>query len=729
LLCLANPLQAFPSWPLWLASPGARDNANDPKSWLFRPTAVPVANPFPTQTFTALGTASFTPSVTASPSASATPTQSATLSDSQTYTATPSISPTFTASGTINLSSSPTSTDSFSPTPTLSPTVTQTPSWTPTWSPSPSPSNTSTSSPSGTPSSTASPTPTPSNSPSPSPSVTPQLEGATLSYDEYEAEAASYTGTLIGPSTTMAMNGGSLATEMAAESSGREAVKLSAAGQHITFTTLHQCNSIVVRYIIPDAAGGGGINATLSCYVNGVFNQELHMTSVYNWDYGANMNYTVTGGVNQPGYNKSPAAGSAFHLYDETHALLGSEVPAGSTITLQVGASDTATYYVIDLIDLEDVPAAASMPGGFVSITSPPYNAVNDGVTDNSAAIQSCLSANTQVWIPPGNFACTSAALNVPAGTTVQGAGMWYSTLSGYYATLNLNGSNTTFSDFLLSGGTTNRDDNSPDCGFNNGGGTGSSITHVWVEHEKCGYWMNSGGNTSNGMVITGCRFRDLYADGVNLNQGSSNCTVTQCHFRNTGDDSLAEWSQASPTPVNVNNTFSYNTIQCPWRADCIAMYGGNSTNVIYNVCSDTLNQAGIIAETGFNSRAFGGTTLIQNNTLTRAGGLYGGANYGALDFWANQLNLAGAFTVDGMTISNAYFSGIHFNGPNNAGGVTVTNTQINSPGFYGIQATSGTLGTVTITTTVVTSPGVAGLQNASGGSFIIVSGTGDVGW
>ena len=189
------------------------------------------------------------------------------------------------------------------------------------------------------------------------PTQTPAMApvGATLPYDEYEAEAATYTGTRLGPSTTQAMNGGNLQAEMAAESSGRQAVQLNATGQYVRFTTLRQCNSIVVRYIIPDSGGGGGITATLNCAVNGPgvnMNQELQMSSAYSWNYG---------GWGYP-YNKNPSGGNPFHLYDETHALFGVEVPAGSTITLTKTNADTAAYYVVDLIDLEDVAAPLSQP-------------------------------------------------------------------------------------------------------------------------------------------------------------------------------------------------------------------------------------------------------------------------------------------------------------------------------------------------------------------------------
>jgi hypothetical protein len=575
----------------------------------------------------------------------------------------------------------------------------------------------------------------------PSPSVTPTaLVGATLPYIEYEAESATaYTGTLIGPNTKMAINGGTIGgplpsaalnAEAAAESSGREAVALTAQGQSVQFTTQKQCNSIVVRYIIPDAAGGGGINATLSCYVNGTFNQELAMTSVFDWDYGnSNMSYSYSNGVNQAGYDKTPSAGTAFHLYDETHAMLGEEVPANSTITLQVGPGDTAAYYVIDFIDLEDVVAPLSMPAGFVSIAASPYNAVSSPYgtsttalgADCSAAIQACVNANTHVWIPAGNFACLSAAIHVRAGVTIAGAGMWYSGLSGYYATLNLTGSNSVFSNFYLDGYTTNRDDGSSDCGFNNGGGTGSSVTDVWVEHEKVGYWMSQGSAVSNGMTITGCRFRDLYADGVNINEGSSNCTVTQCNFRNTGDDSLASWSQ-SGYAANTNNTFSYNTIQNPWRADGLALYGGSSNIIENNICSDTLDQSGIMIDQGFNSTTFSGDSVISDNEVIRDGG-YFDAQYGAIDLWGNQAALAGAFSISNLQIQSPTYMGVEFNGDDTSGG-TFNDVSITSSGAYpGIEVESGTSGTTMFSNTVVV-PASNALQN--NGSMTVNEGSGN---
>ncbi len=60
-----------------------------------------------------------------------------------------------------------------------------------------------------------------------------------------------------------------------AESSQRECVKLDAMGQYVQFTAQAAANALILRYSVPDTAGGGGTNYTLSLYTNGVLAEEL----------------------------------------------------------------------------------------------------------------------------------------------------------------------------------------------------------------------------------------------------------------------------------------------------------------------------------------------------------------------------------------------------------------------------------------------------------------------
>lgn len=50
-----------------------------------------------------------------------------------------------------------------------------------------------------------------------------------------------------------------------------------------------------------------------------------------------------------------------------------------------------------------------------VSVTDPMYGAKGDGVTDDTAAIQNCISANAYVFFPPGKTFKTTATIAVPA--------------------------------------------------------------------------------------------------------------------------------------------------------------------------------------------------------------------------------------------------------------------------------------------------------------------------
>ena len=57
---------------------------------------------------------------------------------------------------------------------------------------------------------------------------------------------------------------------------------------------------------------------------------------------------------------------------------------------------------------------------------------------------------------------------------------------------------------------------------------------------------------------------------------GVTNCTIEHNYLRNTGDDSIAMWSQAS-IGADEGNTIAHNTVQLPILANGIAVYGGIS--------------------------------------------------------------------------------------------------------------------------------------------------------
>jgi hypothetical protein len=356
----------------------------------------------------------------------------------------------------------------------------------------------------------------------------------------------------------------------------------------------------------------------------------------------------------------------------------------------------------------------------------------NDG-TDDGAAIQNCINAagtqNKEVWLPPGTYLDASTTLTVQ-NLKVQGAGMWRSIIQGASASFVCSGGGCQFSDLAIFGDVTLRDDAHGVHAFGGPFGANSRIDNVWMEHFTTGPWIGqSGSPPTEGMVISGCRIRDLYADGVNLNTSTSNTMVTQCNARSTGDDAFASWS--SGDGPNANNVFQFDTAQLPWRANCYAIYGGTSNTIEDSVCADTVTYPGILISQDFNSSPFSGTTSISRDSLLRSGGDMYGKNWGALTIYGLQMsNAITGIQIQSVDIDAATFSGIYLLGPDDAiQGLTLTDVTLANPGTYGIDVDPSATGTATATDVVVTNAGTAGLSNQAASVFTIDRGGGDVGW
>lgn len=113
--------------------------------------------------------------------------------------------------------------------------------------------------------------------------------GAAVDFVEQEAENSDTNGTVL-PFDTSAYT-------LAGEASGRRAVRLTAPGQYVEFTLTRPANAITVRYSIPDAPAGRGIDAPITLTVNGKRGPTLTLTSKYSWLY------------NQYPFTNDPSAG------------------------------------------------------------------------------------------------------------------------------------------------------------------------------------------------------------------------------------------------------------------------------------------------------------------------------------------------------------------------------------------------------------------------------------
>lgn len=470
----------------------------------------------------------------------------------------------------------------------------------------------------------------------------PKPRGASVPWTTYEAEDMTNHGsTILGPQY--------LPNLVAAEASGRRAVQLNATGQNIEFAAPAQANSLVVRYCVPDTAGGGGADYTLSLYQNGAFLQKLPLTSKYSWLYGA---YPFT---------NAPTAGSPRNFYDEVR-VSGLTINSNDTIRLTKDADDAASYYIIDLVDLENVAAPLTQPANSLSISN--YGAIADGVTDCTIAFRNCITAalsqGKTVWLPTGSYLITET-VNLPTNVTIQGAGVWHTKLIGssslYNVTpsrrLNLNGTgnNIQLSDFAIVGFLNYRNDSEGNDGLGGSFGTGSSIARVWVEHTKAAAWILN----SQGLVVDSCRFRNTLADGINLNLGMRSTIVTNCTARGTGDDAFAIWpAPGTPTYATGLNVITHCSAQVPFLANGGAIYGGESNRIEDCLFQDMPDGCGVLLSTTFPVSAnFAGTTVVQRCDLNRCGGSRAG-----LEICLQNRGISG-LNLNNLTITNSLTHGL----------------------------------------------------------------------
>ncbi|WP_372346243.1 CARDB domain-containing protein [Streptomyces sp. KL116D] len=580
--------------------------------------------------------------------------------------------------------------------------------------------------------------------------------GAAVPYVEYEAEDARYDGTLLTSDAERTFGH----TNFATESSGRKSVRLNSTGQYVEFTSTSATNSIVVRNSIPDAPGGGGQERTLSLYADGTFVQKLTLSSKHSWLYG---------NTDQPEGLTNTPGGDARRLFDESHALLAQTYPQGTTFRLQRDAGDDAAYYVVDLIDLEQVAPAASKPAECTSITA--YGAVpNDGV-DDTAAIQKAVTADQNgdidcVWIPAGQWRQEEKILTEDPqnrgqynqvgirDVTIRGAGMWHSQLYTLTPPQDAGGinhphegnfgfdidDNTKISDIAIFGsGTIRGGDGNQEggVGLNGRFGKNTKISNVWIEHANVGVWVGRDysnipelWNPGDGLEFTGMRVRDTYADGINFSNGTRNSTVYNSSFRNTGDDALAVWANkyVKDTSVDVghDNAFRNNTVQLPWRANGIAVYGGYGNKIENNLVSDTMNYPGIMLATDHDPLPFSGQTLIANNGLYRTGGAFWNEDqeFGAITLFAQGQDIPGV-TIRDTDIHDSTYDGIQFK----TGGGAMPDVKISdvtiskSNNGSGILAMGGARGSATLSNVRISDSRDGDVLVEPGSQFVINGG------
>ncbi|GID95065.1 discoidin domain-containing protein [Amorphoplanes digitatis] len=505
--------------------------------------------------------------------------------------------------------------------------------------------------------------------------------GANMPYDMYEAEDGQTGGgaAVVGPNRTVG--------DLAGEASGRRAVTLNSTGSYVQWTTRASTNTLVARFSIPD-----NTTSSINVYVNGTLNRTLPLTSKYAWLYGD---------------EKAPqnSGTGPRHIYDEANILLNGTVNAGSVIKLQKDSGNGGNI-AIDFINTEQVapvanpnPATYVVPAGFDQQS---VQAAFDAARMDSGKVG--------VYLPAGDYQTSNKFQVYGKALQVVGAGPWYTrfftpqtqseTDAGFRADATANGS--TFKNFAFFGNYTIRIDG-PGKVFDLANVSNITIDNVWAEHTVCLYW---GANTDH-MTIKNSRIRNLFADGVNMTNGSTDNLVDNNDARATGDDSFALFSAIDAGGSDeINNVYSNLSSTLTWRAAGIAVYGGYANTFKNIYIADTLVYSGITISSldfGYPMNGFGANppTVFDNISIVRAGG----------HFWGDQV-----FPAIWVFSASKVFQGIR-----------VSNVDIVDPTYSGIMFQTNYVGgqpQFPVKDTVFTNVSISGARK-SGDAYDAKSGYG----
>jgi hypothetical protein len=531
--------------------------------------------------------------------------------------------------------------------------------------------------------------------------------GAALPFVEYEAEALRNDGAIIGPDRRFGT--------LAAEASGRRAVRLDRDGQFVEAVLAAPADALTVRYAIPDSREGGGLDSAIGVYADGRRVATLPLTSRYAWYYGT-----------YP-FSNDPGQARAHHFYDHVRLRLDALLPAGTRISLRREPADRTAWTIIDLIDFERAPPPAPPPAGAISVVAfgaDPTGA-SSAVTAFRAAIARARGTGRPVWIPPGTYHIDRHL--IVDQVALIGAGHWHSILRGagvgLYGRRAPRGSrDVTLQDFAIIGEVAERKDHAQLAGVG-GALNRSMIAGLWIQHTKVGVWLDG---PMDGLVARDLRIFDQAADGLNFHRGVTNSVVENSFVRNVGDDGLAMWSHRTP---NAGNVFRRNTVIAPVLANGIAIYGGRDIVVSDNLVADTVTQGGgLHLGSRFNATPPGGDIVFSGNMVVRGGVMDPNWRFGVGAFWIYSLDhpiTAARVRVRDMVLVDSSEEAIQFLG-GRIDGVVLENVEIRGAGTTALQLQApGQALLRNVVADGLGGPGIA--EDASG--FRIVDGGGNRGW
>ncbi|MFM9277755.1 discoidin domain-containing protein [Paenibacillus jiagnxiensis] len=555
--------------------------------------------------------------------------------------------------------------------------------------------------------------------------------GANMPFTVLEAESSSNrtNGTVLAKNFTPG--------DFAGEASGRSAVRLDANGEYVEFTLTSPANAFVFRNAVAENTTG-----TISIYANGADIRNFTVTSKFSHVYATP---TTLGRLGYDNQGKK-----AYWLYEDSQLLLDKVYPAGTKIKIQKDAGDVPWIY-IDMIETEHVapPAQNPDPTKYVEVSK-------------SKSIEQALNEFRQdktkkgIFIPAGEWTLNKKISLYGRATQIIGAGPWHTKLVapqnrtntdvGFNIGSTANGS--VIKDLSAWGNYVYRVDG-PGKFIDGNGMQNVTIENVWAEHFICLYWgVNSSHNT-----FRNNRIKNIFADAINMTNGSSYNVIDNNYARGTGDDSFALFSAIdSGDSYNAGNQYTNLTATCVRRAAAFAVYGGQN-NVFRNLYgADTLTYPGLTISSlsfGYNTLGFGNKdTVIDGVTLDRTGGdfwtsvggddkINGYQNYGAVWFYGGDRDFKN-IVLKNVDINEPVYFGLMFQSksPENIPmqNVRIENININNPARYGIKlvvkAENGqgpAVGKASFTNVKIKNPGVQAIYGEDKSpDFKVIRGSGN---
>jgi hypothetical protein len=485
------------------------------------------------------------------------------------------------------------------------------------------------------------------------------------------------------------------------EASGGGFVELRNDGQFVEVSVTRKANGLVLRHCIPDAPNGGGQSATLGLYVNGQRVESLELSSKHNWLYGQ-------GTVGENGQRNEPT-GFPHVFWDESAHVLRQALQPGDRLRLQKDARDSAEFYRIDLLDLEDVPEPLPRPENSLSVAD--YGAPSGDADRDTAAILKCIadskSQGKSVWLPAGEY--RQNAVFTLDGIKVAGAGMWHTrivdavgdggerTWAGNIG-FKFSGEGPRVADLRIEGSVTTR--RSKGAKPFHGTSRYWELENVWITHTNTGIWM-----AGEKGKISGCRVRFTYADGININNGNTAETrqvlVENNHVRGSGDDGMAILchDQENGTGETSNITLRNNTIAAIWWGSGTSLAGGTGHTIENNHLADG---GGFVINLppAWKKRPLK-ESIVRGNLIERCGAGYGKRARGAIWIFP-AYTTATEVLIEDNRIASPWFGGVDVQGTLKQE-ITFRGNQISNPPHFGFRISEKVVGQGTFESNAVT--------------------------